>query len=176
MQTFVSIAIDSGPVVAGLDKVRAELGAPPRTNPDHITLAFLGDVDDQTAERVGTSLCSVEFTAFEIRIASVGSFGPKTSPRIVWAGIQDSGSLRVLAESVDAAIGPLGFSRERRLTPHITLFRVKNKSAGLTDVLAKHQNKVFGVQRVAAISLVRSEPSDGRHVHHILQTVGALAA
>lgn len=176
MRTFISIELDNESVISRLDQIRTELGAPARTNPVHLTLAFLGDVDESVAERISSSLDSVEFKSFEIQVATLGAFGSKTNPRIVWAGIQNGlDCLLALADSVSKMMRPFGFLQDGSFVPHITLFRVKGKNENVIDVLGKYQNAVFGIQSVTQISLMRSVLSDNRYVHRVLRTVGALA-
>lgn len=173
MRTFVCVDIGDA-VSSALDAVRAELGAPPHAGDAHITLAFLGEIDERQASDVGSRLDSIVFEPFKIGIASLGAFPSRANPRIVWAGAgAGSDKLRALAASVDGAIAPLGFARRQRFVPHITVFRVKSRSGRIAGVLEKHQNTVFGTHLVDAISLKRSDLRGGRHVHTILHTAGA---
>lgn len=174
MRAFVGIGIDNESVVSKLDEIRAELGVSARTNPIHLTLAFLGDIDERTAEQVGARLCSVVFGTFEIRIETLGAFGSKASPRVVWAGIgAGRDALEALADSVCDMVRPFGLAQDRRFVPHITLSRVKSGKDGVAGMLARHHSTVFGVQQVHSMSLVRSDPSSAGHTHSVIQTVGA---
>lgn len=176
MRTFVSIELDNQHLSSKLDDICTKMGAPARKNPYHLTLAFLDDVDKDAAIQAGEYLKSVRFGVFDMQLTTIGTFGSKFIPQVVWVGVgKGRDGVMALSDSVSRALVPLGLSQDKRITPHITLFRVKSKANKVIDMIAEHKNEVFGVQSVHKISLVRSEPSEGGHTHHILQTVGALA-
>ncbi|MFS0822357.1 RNA 2',3'-cyclic phosphodiesterase [Bacillus sp. 1P02SD] len=93
----------------------------------HITLAFLGgqasfkqltDIKRQMAE------IAKQYERFTLQINELGTFGKTDSPRILWAGVEESESLRMLQKDVYLACTDLGFSLDkRRFTPHITMAR-----------------------------------------------------
>ena len=100
-----------------------------RTEGIHVTLKFLGAVE---ASRVDAMRLALEaaVTPFELRLrlSSLGGFGG-ARVRVVWAGLDgDVDGLASLAEAVDGALTPLGFSRERRpFAAHLTLARVPDQ-------------------------------------------------
>ena len=94
----------------------------------HVTLKFLGDVEEQREERLTAALEAVTgISPFVFNLAGVGAFPNRQRPRVVWTGI-DSGCREVaaLAARVDEALAPCGFPREERpFSPHVTIGRVK---------------------------------------------------
>lgn len=92
----------------------------------HITLAFLGNAD---ASRVNAANKLIESalsrqSAFELGIDHLGTFGRKDSPRIFWAGLEDSDTLKKVREDVFTSCLTAGFELEKRpFSPHITLAR-----------------------------------------------------
>lgn len=93
----------------------------------HITLQFLGAVDEHVIERIVHVLKEVsrEASPIELQFDGMGSFGTKEAPRVLWAGLGGAvDKLRQLNQSVTSATSPLGFeSEERPYRPHITLAR-----------------------------------------------------
>ncbi len=91
----------------------------------HITLKFLGVVEDGLVEQVRSAAAHAvsEHTLFTLRAAGVGVFGKPATPRILWLGVGgDTTALSKLQSDVEAAMVPLGFAREDRpYRPHITL-------------------------------------------------------
>lgn len=92
----------------------------------HITLAFLGNTSDtqrQEAVRLIESSLKNE-RSFPLTLAGAGIFGDKKSPRILWAGIEESDKLRTIQQKVYDACITAGFKLDKKpFTPHITLAR-----------------------------------------------------
>ncbi len=99
-------------------------------NPDdlHLTLAFLGEVDDATLANVVTLAQEVAHhtSPFTLSLGGIGIFGPPYAPRVVWAGV--GGDLRRLAAlqlRLTESLEEIGFPRESRpYSPHLTLARI----------------------------------------------------
>ena len=91
----------------------------------HITLRFLGEVPLDRVPVIIAALRSVCFNPYEIDIRGI-SANNLDRPRVIWAEVEDGGETAALAEQIEDAISPLGFSREMRpFRSHITLARVK---------------------------------------------------
>lgn len=117
----------------------------------HLTLAFLGRVED---ERVGEISAAVAdalqgHVDFAVRLGALGAFPSVKRARVVWAGLDDpTGGLAGLADSVGAALEPLGFQREARaFRPHVTLARLK--TPGQVDVSETLEPIAFPVERIS---------------------------
>lgn len=99
------------------------------TSPEnaHITLKFLGNTDKASLPDIIKSLSGVQFPAFTIRAGGIHAFPETGSPRVLWLGIKEGASACAdLAELVNQALAPAGFSIEQRpFHGHITLGRVK---------------------------------------------------
>lgn len=95
----------------------------------HLTLAFLGEVDDATLAQVIALSGEVASHArpFELALSGLGVFGPPHAPRVVWAGVGgETRSLLALQRRLADALEALGFPREQRpFSPHLTLARLK---------------------------------------------------
>jgi 2'-5' RNA ligase len=93
----------------------------------HLTLRFIGDVDDPVFADVDDALCRVTGPAFDLEITGVGEFSRGRRPVMIWAGIASNPALAELQRRIDAALVKSGFPPEgRRFTPHVTLARVKD--------------------------------------------------
>lgn len=115
----------------------------------HLTLKFLGEVDDEQVEKVKASLAGIvkQHRPFNIRLAKIGAFPKISSPRVVWVGIDEGyEECKALAKSIEDAMGKLGFEKEERaFSPHLTLGRVrssKNK-AQLIACIEKEKDFAF---------------------------------
>lgn len=99
----------------------------------HLTLKFLGEIDDAKVREVSEALekASTAVGPFAVEVQGVGCFPNSRSPRVVWVGIRESAPLLVLQRSIEERLAKLGFEPEdRAFTPHLTLCRVKSPVDG----------------------------------------------
>jgi len=122
----------------------------------HITLKFLGEIDERTLGRVMDALPGIRFEPFEVSVWGVKG-NPASSPRVIWCEVRDGGGCRRLFELVEEALAPLGIPREKRAyTPHATLARVKRFDPSLLPVLKILATEEFGACTVSSIRLKKS--------------------
>jgi RNA 2',3'-cyclic 3'-phosphodiesterase len=131
----------------------------------HVTLKFLGDIEEQRAGEIGAALGAAvaDRDAFDIALRGLGAFPTSTRARVIWAGVgPGASSLASLAEAVERSLAPLGFPREARgFSAHVTLGRVREprRDALLAESLARAVNVELGATRVDRVVLMRSELS-----------------
>lgn len=89
----------------------------------HLTLHFLGEIDERMKEKVVDAMNKLNFRKFEMRCRGVGAFPSRNRMRVVWVGA-DAPELKEIHEQLGKELGKLGFKREE-FSPHITLARVK---------------------------------------------------
>jgi 2'-5' RNA ligase len=91
----------------------------------HLTVKFLGNIDESKVNAVGEALTSAlrPFPPCTINAKGLGVFPSIKRPRVLWVGLVGS-ELTTLAAQVELTLAPLGFSREERgFTPHLTVGR-----------------------------------------------------
>jgi 2'-5' RNA ligase len=146
---FIALALSD----AARETLRREVRRLARALPDvrfaapddlHLTLAFLGEVDDATLAQVialGSDVAS-HSRPFELALAGLGVFGPPHAPRVVWAGVGgETPRLLALQHRLADALEALGFPREQRpFSPHLTLARLKRP---LNDATAQRLRAVL---------------------------------
>ncbi|MGI5832487.1 MAG: RNA 2',3'-cyclic phosphodiesterase [Thermoguttaceae bacterium] len=134
----------------------------------HLTLKFLGDVPMNQMHQVITAIktACAQTDPFDLVFEGIGAFPDKTDPRTLWIGVTEGTEESViLAEMIDTELAKLGFPREtRRLTPHLTIGRVKRGSQGDSAgigalMLPEKEPPFFGVSAVDAVTLFASELS-----------------
>ena len=122
----------------------------------HITLKFLGEVDEKTLRRIKEVLSALRFEPFEITLGGVRG-NPPTLPRVIWSEARDGGGSRRLFGLVEEALVPLGIPKEKRAyTPHATLARVKRFDPSLLPVLKSLEAEEFGSCTVSSVKLKKS--------------------
>jgi 2'-5' RNA ligase len=88
----------------------------------HVTLQFLGETEKLDEIRGG--LQQVRSAPLTLSFRGTGFFPTPKSPRVFWIGIESDERLQQLADSVSAALKPLGFERDHGpYKPHLTLAR-----------------------------------------------------
>jgi RNA 2',3'-cyclic 3'-phosphodiesterase len=96
----------------------------------HVTLAFLGEVDESVLPDLRTRLerAAHRHPSRPMSIAGAGAFSQPARARVLWAGIHgDHGALGKLAQSVAAAARRAGAPPDERARyePHLTLARCR---------------------------------------------------
>lgn len=95
----------------------------------HLTLRFIGDIDERTANEIAGILDFVERPAFNVTLTGLDQFGGK-KPRAIFASLQPSTALIELQAEHERMMQRIGLPAEgRRFTPHVTLARLRDVSA-----------------------------------------------
>lgn len=178
MRAFVAIEIYSNEIIKLISKFQSEINInakPVEPHNLHFTLQFLGDISQDTAEKVMLSLNSVKFSSFMVNFKGVGVFPKLEFPRIIWIGTDENGGnlLMDLAKKVENALIPLGFSVDKPFKPHITVFRIKNKIGDISKELDKFKSIDFGTQEITGFKLKQSVLSSKGPVYSDLMEIKA---
>lgn len=90
----------------------------------HLTLKFLGEVDENKKDKTIELLREVKFEPFSAELNNVGVFPNENYIRIVWVGLEPKDKITELQQKIDNILVDL-FAKDKRFHPHITLGRVK---------------------------------------------------
>jgi 2'-5' RNA ligase len=94
----------------------------------HITLRFIGDVDEAMADRVAARLSEVPSSPFDVDLLQYDCFGGDR-PRSVHLRVRPGPELTALHEACEGACRAAGLEPEsRRFTPHFTVARLRSQS------------------------------------------------
>jgi RNA 2',3'-cyclic 3'-phosphodiesterase len=132
----------------------------------HLTLKFLGDVDESRVASIKNALAAVASVAppSPARAKGLGCFPNLKRPQVLWIGVDDpSPRLGALQAAVEEAMAGIGFDKEERaFHPHLTLGRVSRRTSSadksrIGDVIRSMQSTMeAGHIPGAQISLIRS--------------------
>ena len=123
----------------------------------HITLRFIGEVEEGLARELHDELAELRSPAFDLSLTGFGTFG-RSSPNHLWAAVDKVPDLLHLQAKVDSAITRAGLPPEgRKYTPHVTLARIKGPPVSRVQDFITH-NSPFqaGPWRVDHFVLFRS--------------------
>lgn len=136
MRLFVAVDVDDATraavaaLTARLQRVLkdADIKWVPAANL-HVTLQFIGYVDDHTASRIRHALAPpVAVPPFEMRIEDIGVFPPRGGPRVIWCGVADGSSCvgRVQREIERRLVAAASLVPESRpFHAHLTIARYR---------------------------------------------------
>ncbi|HEY5889349.1 MAG TPA: RNA 2',3'-cyclic phosphodiesterase [Acidimicrobiia bacterium] len=130
LRVFAAVSLPND-VRQALAEQTAEWDIPGRRVPPsnwHITLRFLGEIEEVTCDRYKAALDESQLgKPFRIRLSGFGAFPNQRKATVVWAGVGPGADrLFELAEACDSAAEATGVSPEDRpFSPHLTLSRVR---------------------------------------------------
>jgi len=133
----------------------------------HLTLRFIGEVDENVAHDIDDALAGVRAPAFELELAGVGEFGGK-KPRALWAGVRAKDALLHLQKKIETALQRIGLPpEERKFSAHVTLARMRTAPREkVVQFLTHHAlfaSAPFGVKEFVLFS---SHLGSGGSVYH----------
>jgi len=135
MRSFIAIELTEE-IKDKLSKIQDELK---KSNADvkwvdpkniHLTLKFLGDVEEKRLEDIKRILkrISEKYKEFSIELHQIGAFPKISSPRVIWIGIE-KGKLELsqFFLELEDELKNIGFKKEEReFSAHITIGRVRS--------------------------------------------------
>lgn len=124
----------------------------------HLTLRFIGEVDQGMADDIDDTLRHIRVAPFELALSGVGYFGSGRSARALWVGVAKNEALLHLQAKLETALQRMGLpAEERKYTPHVTLARLRNtRAARLETYIADHAGFQAPPFRVTEFTLFSS--------------------
>jgi RNA 2',3'-cyclic 3'-phosphodiesterase len=175
-------ALETPPEIgASLAMLRGGLPGARWIDPDnyHLTLRFIGDIDDAMARDITLILGDVRRPAFSLQLAGLQSFGGRR-PRAVVATAAPSQPLFELQAEHERLMQRVGLEPEgRKYTPHVTLARLRDSSSRqVADYLAvrePYRSMTFLASRFVLYSS-RASVGGGPYVVEASYPLAVLAA
>jgi RNA 2',3'-cyclic 3'-phosphodiesterase len=188
LRLFTGLEIPHG-IASDLDMMKGGLFGARWIERDnyHLTLRFIGDVEEGVARDLAEGLDGVTVPNFVTRLKGLGAFGG-AKPHALYVGMEASPELRRLQAAHERVCQQVGLVREtRKFTPHVTLARLRRADPGdVQHYIAAHnlyESRPFKVERFVLFSArpsrgggpyaVEAEyPLDGRHAEPALRAAG----
>jgi 2'-5' RNA ligase len=137
----------------------------------HLTLKFLGDIDEQMVDPLHVALEQAlgNHSAVDVPLERLGSFPRPHNPRVLWIGPSEDWERGAEAErvveiysAIEQACEGLGFLRDARsFSPHLTLARIKSGERQAGVALAKRgiqdRSLSLGALAMESAALMKSE-------------------
>lgn len=140
-----------------------------RTDPEsvHVTLKFLGDVDDERVpaltDALETAIDGAGVDPFTTEFGGLGAFPSEEYIRVLWIGVREGGDeLTRLHEAIEERTTEMGFDPEdNEFTPHATIARMDH-AGGKEHVqrVLREDDPTIGVREIEAVELTESVLTD----------------
>ena len=127
----------------------------------HLTLKFLGPVGDDKITPIADALeRALHFLPrFSVACRGLGVFPDIRKAKALWVGLEGK-PFAHLAATVEDALEPMGFAREKReFKPHLTIGRWRDsagRSEALRRELERRQRQDFGTSKMDEVILFQS--------------------
>lgn len=158
---FLAVAVNSG-VKSMLAQHLGELVLPGNVVPPdnwHLTIRFLGSLDETRAEILAASIDQQDLGApFDLCIGEMGAFPNESRANVLWLGVEDrTQGLARLNSIIEAGCRDVGLPPEERpFSAHLTLSRIRPPE-NVADLIASYDPQPFR-WTVKELTLFESKP------------------
>jgi 2'-5' RNA ligase len=159
IRTFIAVELPDR-FLCEIEKIGSRLNTPgiKLVEPKlvHITMKFLGDINESDIQPITSALSEINCTPFEAKIKGIGVFPKPAYIRVIWLGAQ--GNFEVLHNEVERVLLPFKFAKDHHFSPHATLARVRDlrEKAFLLEKIQKLEDIDLGTMKVESIRLKKS--------------------
>lgn len=127
----------------------------------HLTLKFFGETHEDKVQDIVQALYSgiENHEKFSLQISTLGIFGSRYKPKLIWSGLHNTEPLLKLVRSINNEIDKIGYFQDRQnFVPHLTLGRIKNLSDKnlFQDIISVYKDEYFQKALVMEIYLFES--------------------
>jgi 2'-5' RNA ligase len=137
----------------------------------HLTLKFLGDVEDELLKPVSGALeFLTNYERIECKLTRFGFFFKQGVPKILWIGLWADKILFEIIEQLNREL--IKFSipfEERKFKPHLTLLRIKDKFPEQWVTKFKNFNIPETIFTAGNILLIQSELLPGSSKYTVVK-------
>jgi len=136
----------------------------------HLTLKFLGDIEEELIPTIVDALSLIEFSQFSMQAGGSGAFPNVKQPRIIWLGLkQGAQQCTDLAGMIEDALDNVGVAREKkRFRPHLTIGWVKKLGKDDWKSILATANRDWPRFTAERLTLWQSELKPTGAVHSVL--------
>jgi len=135
----------------------------------HLTLKFLGEVDDNKVDKIREKLSKVKFEKFTAKLDGAGVFPNENYVKVIWAGLNPGEKFKEIQQQIEDVLKD-DFKHDEEFHPHITLARIKfleDKKAFVNQIKTmKIEPREF---EVSSFKLFKSELIQKKPVHTVLE-------
>lgn len=140
---------------------------------NHLTLKFLGGVDEALVPKIQEALRSIRFERIDARLDGLGTFPNTNFVRVVWVGLKPEEKILELKKKIDGALLQY-FPEDKDFKAHVTIGRVKDVS--VKDVVLEKLKERVKPETVLidCFKLYRSELKRGGPVYTVVEVYASV--
>ncbi len=174
IRTFIAVELPDR-FIPEIERIESMLKSPGIKLVDpvlvHVTLKFLGDIDEDKIDAIATALSQVNCSPFEAKIKGIGVFPKPAYIKVIWLGAE--GNFDSLHEEVERVLSPFKFEKDHNFSSHATLARVKQLKgkAALLETINKLAEVDLGTMKVEFISLKKSTLTPDGPIYETLREI-----
>lgn len=181
MRTFIGVEFsrDIKDSIAGIQHIvreNSERGRFKYVGNFHLTLKFLGEVEQSKTMDIGRSLKGIaaKHQKIHLNIDKIGYFEGKESIHALWLGFSgELDKLGKLYSDIEEEMHRLGIKKEiKTYTPHITIAQDLLLRIPFEKLRGKVDFKSFRTIEIKEISLIKSEESNGKRIYTPISVFG----
>ncbi len=173
IRVFISIPVpDTAPLQGIMKDIRVMDGVKPSPeNQMHLTMKFIGDVDDRKVPRIADAVTkAVEgIPPFEISLEGAGAFPNARDARVVWVGAKPADTLKRIADGIGENLSGIKFD-DKPFKSHMTIGRCSAKK-DVSSLVSRYKDTEFMRFECAEVLVMRSELSRSGAKHSVLARV-----
>lgn len=139
----------------------------------HLTLKFLGKVQDERIAGIASAMRTISTATFPVHVKGCGFFPNSRRPNVFWTGV-NSAELNSLQQKVEDVTAQFGFEKEKRpFSPHLTLarFRAARGFERLIQEAERRKDASISEFNASHFSLYESILLPQGAQHHVIETV-----
>ncbi|WOO79985.1 RNA 2',3'-cyclic phosphodiesterase [Vanrija pseudolonga] len=171
-RTALTSVLDEMHALRGADKRAAQVLSPVPAANLHLTLAFLGDIDDSAVDKLSMVLTAVASTQRPItntQIDGMGWDGSARRPRLIYAPVSSGRDVFAFAGVLSRLCADLGIGKQEQspYVPHITLARVDGNAGDPRSVgewMTAYPPRSWGAIDGSAIVLYESRRDSRQYI------------
>ncbi|MBC7430719.1 MAG: RNA 2',3'-cyclic phosphodiesterase [Rubritepida sp.] len=172
LRLFVALALP-GELTEQISAIATGIPGARWIRPDnyHLTLRFIGEVQNWQAEEVDEALASIRARPFELSLHGLGTFEKQGRIQSLHVTADRRDALTHLQNKIETALQRIGLpSERRRFTPHVTLARTDAVAPQKLVEYVQHHN-LFRAEPVRVESFVLFSSLLGKEAAHYVPEV-----
>ncbi|WP_347330727.1 RNA 2',3'-cyclic phosphodiesterase [Marinimicrobium locisalis] len=127
----------------------------------HLTLNFIGEVDNDTLETLRHRLQSPPLEPVSLRLKGVNVFGSPKHPKALWAMVEPAALLQHWHHTLRDRLEAVGLEQDDRdFQPHVTLARFGRKAVSVEEFLKANEEYLSPSFTAEKLCLFASHLSD----------------
>lgn len=144
----------------------------------HITIKFLGDVQDNIFENLVSSYSKLNFETGRIKfiLKGLGAFPVLKRANVFWCGMDtELEKIKNIKKEIEKFSSGFGFDTDKRdFKPHLTLARARKERiipGKLIDYFTANREKIFGESFFQQVTLYESELTQAGPIYKSLHSI-----